>query len=107
MGYYTYYELSIIKIDNNNSPKRQIHTILNEIINNDFKDYNPFEEACKWYDWESDMINLSKKYPNILFCLDGNGEEDEDLWRCYFKDGKSQFCKAIISYDEYDENKLK
>ena len=63
-------------------------------------------DAIKWYNWKHDMIALSKRFPNILFALHGEGEENGDLWNAYFKNGKVQICEAIITYEPFDENKL-
>lgn len=74
--------------------------------------YGPMNEflngsTCKWYDHEEDMKIFSKRFPTIIFKLEGVGEEPGDLWVKYFKNGKMQKCIAIISYEEYDESKLK
>lgn len=52
------------------------------------------------------MKNLSKKFPSVLFILEGEGEENDDIWKKYFKDGKVQECAAKITFDPYDETKL-
>ena len=65
-----------------------------------------WNQGCKWYDHQKDMLNFSRKYPDILFILSGEGEESGDMWRAYFKNGKMQFVKAKIVYDDFDENKL-
>ena len=44
----------------------------------------------KWYDWESNMRNLSRYHPLVLFELNGQGEDLGDLWRAYFKGGCMQ-----------------
>ena len=69
-------------------------------------DYNPFDEKTKWYDFEKDMREVSKQHPNVLFELSGEGEETDDLWKAYFKDGKMQMCEARIEYDNFDEAQL-
>ena len=56
------------------------------------------EEAMKWYDHEADMITLSKEYPNILFVLDGVGEEFPDAWRKWFYNGTVEASYAEVVY---------
>ena len=53
------------------------------------------------------MLEFSKKFPDIVFCLHKIAEEDSDRWKSYYKDGKSQMCPVRFEYDEYDERKLK
>ncbi len=61
----------------------------------------------KWYERDEVMAKSSKKYPGVVFCLTGDGDENDDMWYAYFKNGKVQYCPAIITYDKYDESKLK
>lgn len=65
------------------------------------------EGAAKWYSWVEDMKELSKIFPETVFKLHGEGEENDDLWDAYFKNGKEQECRADIIYPDYDEEKLK
>ena len=63
-------------------------------------------EPCRWYDYEEDLIEFSKKHPEVLFTLYGNGEESEDIWYSYYKNGKMQNCPVRFVFDDYDETKL-
>jgi hypothetical protein len=63
-------------------------------------------DSCKWYGNEKDMKVVSKAFPDIVFKLQGEGEEPGDMWIKYFKNGKMQKCHAKIEYDPYDESKL-
>lgn len=63
-------------------------------------------DSVKWYDHEKDMKQLSLQYPNSVFLLTGEGEENDDIWQKYFKNGKIQSCYAKITFDEFDEKKL-
>ena len=59
------------------------------------------------YEHEEDMLKYSKTCPDILFAVEGRGEEHGDHWIKYFKDGKMQRCNAIVSFEEYDPQKMK
>ena len=62
---------------------------------------------AKWYDHDKDMLRLSLLYPNILFELQGDGEESDDMWVTWYKNGKKQHCPAEIIYPPFDESKLR
>ena len=55
----------------------------------------------------SDLIKFSKKYPHALFQLTGEGEESEDIWIFYVRDGKSFKSKAKIVFESFDEINMK
>ena len=102
MGYYTKYELDTF------NEIADFESVYNDLMN--FLDSDscgsPFEESCKWYEHEEDMRKFSKKYPKIIFLLKGEGEQSGDIWRKYFKNGKMQECKAKITFDDFNEEKL-
>lgn len=62
---------------------------------------------AKWYEYEKDMRKISEQFPDVIFTVSGEGEENDDIWRAYFKNGKSQYCEAIINFEPYDEGKMK
>ena len=124
MGYYTWFEMSTME----NDGKYKVDDIV-QYMKKEYDEHNKFypfkceleyfedddcmcdfylsnDEASKWYDHEKDMLEMSKEFPEIVFCLHGEGETNEDLWYKYFKNGKIQRCRAKIVYDEYDEAKL-
>jgi hypothetical protein len=133
MGYYTYYRLNIHK--DNREPAKKNWTKLADIKKNDpygeeqwendddpiavlrgfseeaeyalDEDGNCSGEDTQWYDHEKDLIRLSEMFPDIIFRLRGNGQYPQDMWEKYYKNGKSQLCKARITFDPFDEDKLK
>ena len=56
----------------------------------------------KWYEWQDNMIEVSKRFPGILFTLSGEGEENDDVWRAYFKNGECKTVQPIITWPEVD-----
>ena len=84
-----------------NGAKLDAKSVIAEVVG-----YNPFEESCKWYEHDSNMRTVSKRYPETLFVLKGEGEESGDIWIKYYMNGKVQHCEARIVFEDFDENKL-
>lgn len=107
MGYYTGYSLDIT------GPDALVEKATEYIVANEEMNYALGEDLnggdnCKWYDHEEDMIKLSNLYPELLFTLEGNGEESDDQWKKYFIGGKMQaeYVK-VLPPEPFDPNKLK
>lgn len=98
MGYYTRHKLRIVQGDTEVDHEKQIEELA------DYQDL--FSDTVKWYDCNKDMREYSKSYPDVLFEISGEGEEGGDIWIKYFRNGKAQLCKATITFEEYDINKL-
>ena len=58
-------------------------------------------ESSQW-SYDGDMLGLSREFPDALLTLTGEGEENVDMWRRYYYNGKAQVAKAIITYPEFD-----
>ena len=63
--------------------------------------------ATKWYEWANDMRLMSRAFPDIVFVLKADGEDDDGRWVEYWRGGKVQHEDQVITYGEYDERKLK
>lgn len=99
MGYYTRHELSII------NGRDQSVDYENELT--ELTQYGRlFDDEIKWYNHEKDMIEFSKKHPNTLFMLYGEGEENIDIWKEYYKNGKTIRHIAEVVFPEFNENQL-
>ncbi len=98
MGYYTTHSLDLEgagdEFDNIIADLREN----NECAEYALDENGDAEESCKWYDSSKDLKEFSKKYPDVLFTLHGEGEEPGDLWNEYFKNGKNQHCAGEITY---------
>lgn len=115
MGYYTYYSMEVRHITN----EEQYNAIIEELkkielyafddhygVFNDSEYYENTNDAwfesyeeTRWYSHEYDMIKLSKQFPNVTFKLHGEGEERDDMWNKYFRNGECEECHAHIRYD--------
>lgn len=105
MGYETRYNLEL----SDNSLKDEVVDALREleVINYALDSNLELYDSVKWYRHKEDMKKISIQFPDVLFTLTGQGEEGEDIWVMYFKGGKGQREKAIITLPEFDESKLK
>jgi len=109
MGYYSNYSIkiydgnieSIIEYLENHKEESFTSNMLYAL-----EEFGGYGEACKWYDYHKDMIEFSLVFPNVLFELYREGEESGDIEKSYYRNGKSQVCKARIVFEEYDERKM-
>lgn len=56
--------------------------------------------SAKWYSYEEDTITASKQYPEVLYCVTGEGEERDDNWIFYAKAGEWERCLGTIVYEK-------
>ena len=64
-------------------------------------------EDDTWYSCQSDMIQLSKDFPDTFFELSVEGENHNDDWRAYFSDGKYQVNDALRLFWPFIPNELR
>ena len=57
-------------------------------------------DSWKWYDHDEDMVKLSLRFPEYTFILEGEGEENGDLWRTIYHDGKLERLNVKIVYEK-------
>lgn len=103
MGYYTDYRLDVCtatKFGDSFTTANCISPLIETQLEDEIEKLDVFEGGdcdsgwygnAKWYDWEEDMLLLSKRFPEIMFTLGGIGEEFGDIWEAYFYDGRVDF----------------
>jgi len=99
MGYYTRYELEILDGDDN-------VTDYSKEISEESGYSDCFEDTIKWYNHKQEMEDYSKKHPDTLFKLTGEGEDQPDMWEEYFKNGKSHRIVGQVVFEEFDIKSL-
>lgn len=107
MGYYTKFELHAVDVEAGSPITMMEEDIIAkrlwQLIGGSDR-YAPkciencLDEEMKWYDHEEDMTTLSKEFPNILFVLEGVGEEFPDAWRKWFYNGTVEASYAEVIY---------
>ena len=111
MGYYTTFTLNCY--DNHaNSFDISFETELGKALTAALHEINPYYfdddfdlktlsyDSWKWYDHDEDMVKLSLRFPNYTFILEGEGEENGDLWRTIYHDGKLERLNVKIVYEK-------
>lgn len=72
-----------------------------DISYTDFLSSTPFEwlleDSMKWYGHCDDMIELAQEYPEMIFMLEGHGEDCEDHWREYYQGDK--YKRVVMHWD--------
>lgn len=62
-----------------------------------------------WYGADDDMLDLSTRYPSLLFTLEVHNADEAGLYppeRWFFKAGKVHKVTASIEYPDFDPSKL-
>lgn len=54
-----------------------------------------------WSDHEKDMLELSRRFPDSEFTLEGDGEGEADRWRKRFIDGETEEIRPRIVWPEF------
>lgn len=105
MGYYSNFKLEIYHPDNEDIiADLRGH---NEDAHKALQDDGNTNEPTKWYDMDKDMKEFSKKYPDALFEMHREGESGgDDQCNYYFQNGRSQVCWVILSFPDYDPDKM-
>ena len=60
-----------------------------------------------WPTHESYLKGLSERNPEETFTLDVFGDSTETIFKKYFKNGKMFVSQAVVTYETFDESKLK
>ena len=99
MGYYTKHSLQVIGGVPGYSYEEEIGKV---------SEYGPcvFDDSYKWRSFEEDMNLVSNKHLDVLFVVNGEGEESGDLWISYSKNGVTYRDIPEIVYPSFDPSKL-
>lgn len=108
MGYYTLYQLKMIR-SSSEDKKGEFAEMVKEMNEKYVLGIGMVSDTetdifeAKWYHWEKDMTDMSKKYPDILFELSGDGEEQDDFWKARFLNGECEYSEAKMVYEPFSK----
>lgn len=107
MGY-KYYTLKIPNVSTERQ-KRIIVQLRNLYKNAELAfDGDGIARNCaQWYSLTKNMKEFSKIYPDLLFIIEGEGNEHETFWKEYHKNGKVQIVYPDLIWPKFDEGKLR
>jgi len=105
MGYYTSYSLSVVDQWTEHTNSDLIGHFRNECDSASYAlDANgDTSDDTKWYSHQADIEAFSTKHPLTTFLLEGRGDEDDDVWRLYVKNGKSVRQTATLSFPAQED----
>lgn len=99
MGYYTTYRLTVTA---DPTTKDAIEDYIQAALSKSDLFYGvsegingEYNESTKWYDHEKEMKELSAKFPEALFILNGEGEESMDIWETHYQGGEVVFNSTV------------
>ena len=77
-----------------------LHEINPYYFDDDFDLKTLSYDSWKWYEHDEDMVKLSLRFPDYTFILEGEGEENGDLWRTIYHDGQLERLNVKIVYEK-------
>lgn len=84
MGYETSYELTTLPVATQTD---EVTAKIKALCSG----YSPFEQSCKWYQHDENMKTVSRDFPHLILVLDGEGEDQGDVWRKAYLNGEIVF----------------
>lgn len=108
MGYYTDYWLTVDNAPGRIADMDAIDNVVCEMFSDIFENFDvgDYQGTAKWYDHDTDMLELSMKFPDALFYLQGNGDTWDDMWGHYYLNGWIQTDGLEIYTNPFNPVKL-
>ncbi len=93
MGYYTYFSLYMEGPEDKIKEVEEAVKGRNDEIEILVKNG---EINAKWYDFTVDFARFAERFPDVLFCVSGDGEEGDDVWEQRFKGKNTEYHEVIM-----------
>ena len=119
MGYYTCYNMDVQGFKNEAelkalTEKLQKKEILGYALMHDYRldrdnhtaSFDGYD-AVKWYDHDTDMLEISREFPDMTFKLMGQGDDADDRWYTLYHNGTCECIQAEIVWPDPKEIRWK
>ena len=60
-------------------------------------------DEIKWYEWQTDLKELSVHFPHVTIDVEGYGEENGDIWRARVRNGEAEVVKAVLTFPDFKQ----
>lgn len=65
--------------------------------------YKFYVGEAKWYDHDEQLTKMSIIFPDVLIEVHGEGEENGDVWKSRYLNGKSETVRAEMIFPDFKE----
>lgn len=111
MGYHTYFTLSVIGA--NRTDQERIREMLANLgvlgyaLQEESGTEYGAKDPVKWSGCDGDMLEVSREFPQVLFSIHGEGDNNGDIWESHYLGGKTYTQPAIITIPPFNPALLK
>ena len=98
MGYYTNYKITVVHGECDLNEMAEAISKLSDYCFEARKGIIDSGDEIKWYMCTENMTEISKLYPNVVILVDGEGEEQGDIWKEYYFNGEGERIRGEISF---------
>lgn len=111
----TDYQLSLSTPEGERLPSRKIEEVCEFVLTSSgfegLREVADFREGDlvgwdKHWEPDDDLLPLSRRFPDVLFTLWGQNEEDEAPFKTYYLDGGLQHTLAELRFEPFDRRSL-
>jgi len=60
-------------------------------------------DDIKWYEWQTDLKELSVHFPHVTIDVEGFGEENGDIWKARIRNGETEVVKSVLTFPDFEQ----
>jgi hypothetical protein len=108
MGYTTRYEIEATGFKEETEAEFFLFK-LNRVTNHGFSGSTTSNRASfetdviKWYEWKTDLKELSVHFPHVTIDVEGLGEDNGDIWKARVRNGETEVVEAVLTFPDFEQ----